>query len=519
MQTLAMLPTTADPHDGVQEFHHYDGDVHASCEVLVVGAGPGGAVVAKELAEAGRDVILLEEGPPVAKSEFIQEAGEAMQRLLREGGSRAAQGNLVTPTMQAIALGGGSLINSAICARPPAWIFDKWGERTGIRDTTLDVLTPHFDNVERQLGVAPTPEEIQGERNLRFKAGCEALGISCEPTWRNVQGCRGSGECFTGCRNGAKKSVDISYVPAAIRAGARVYTSIRVERVIADGRTARGIEGRIVEPFTRKVAGKARFDAKIVVLAAGCMATPVILLKSGIANSSGLVGQDLRFHPGLAVMAMFPEKIDPWKGATQGYHSLHYLEEGLKFEVLWSPPAVLATRMPGLGHEYQKHLLKYDHLAPFDVICAADNSVGEVKLRRGSMNPDIRYHFHQDDMDIMRKGLGILSDICWAAGAEAILPGLNTIPEVLHSKEDAEVIKHAPLLPKDTIAASNHAFCTTRMSPDPKRGVVDESGRCHDLDNLYIADTGIFAASSGVNPMLLCMALADRVASLIAERV
>jgi choline dehydrogenase-like flavoprotein len=519
MQALAMLPTTADPHDGVKEFDDYAGDVRASCDVVVVGAGPGGAIVAKELAEAGRDVILLEEGPPVGKDEFIQEAGEAMQRLLREGGSRAARGNLVTPTMQAIALGGGSVINSAICARPPDWIFDKWAERTGVRETTLDALIPHFENVERQLGVEPTPEDVQGERNLRFKAGCEALGISCEPTWRNVQGCRGSGECFTGCRNGAKKSVDVSYVPAAIRAGARVYTSIRVERVVTDGRTARAVQGRIVEPYTQRVTGRARFDAKMVVLAAGCMATPLILLKSKIANSSGLVGKDLRFHPGLAIMAMFPDKIDPWKGATQGYHSLHYLKEGLKFEVLWSPPAVLATRMPGLGHEYQRHLLKYDHLAPFDVICAADSSSGEVKPRLGSSDPDIKFHFHQDDVDLMRKGLGILSDICWAAGAELILPGLNGVPEVIRSKRDAEVIRHAPLKANDTIAASNHAFCTTRMSPDPKRGVVDETGRCHDLDNVYIADTGIFAASPGVNPMLLCMALADRIAALITDRV
>lgn len=519
MQAMAMLPTASDPHDGVKEFVDYSGDVRDACDVLVIGSGPGGAVVAKELAEAGHDVILLEEGPPFNRREFTQEAGSAMQRMLREGGSRAARGNLVTPTMQAIALGGGSVINSAICARPPAWIFDKWAERTGTRETTLEALIPHFENVESQLGVTPTPEEVQGERNLRFKIGCEKLGISCEPTWRNVRGCRGSGECFTGCRNGAKKSVDVSYVPAAIRAGARVYTSVRAERIVAEGRHARSVEGRVIEPFTLREHGRARFDAKLVVLAAGCMATPVILLKSGLANSSGLVGKDLRFHPGLAVMAMFPEKIDPWKGATQGYHSLHYLDEGLKFEVLWSPPAVLATRMPGLGHEYQRHLLKYDHLAPFDVICAADHSAGEVKPRIGSYDPDIKFHFDQRDVDLMRRGLGTLSDICWAAGAEAILPGLNGIPEVIHSQADAEVIRHAPLKANDTIAASNHAFCTTRMSADPKRGVVDESGRCHDLDNVYIADTGIFAASPGVNPMLLCMALADRVAKLIDQRV
>ncbi len=511
-----MLPTTADPRSGVKVFADYQGEVSARCEVLVIGSGPGGAVVAKELAEAGRDVILLEEGPPMGRREFTQEAGEAMQRMLREGGSRAARGNLVTPTMQAIVLGGGSVINSAICARPPAWIFDKWQDRSGAAITRAD-LDPHFDRVEAQLGVAPTPEEVQGERNLRFKRGCDALGIDCEPTWRNVQGCKGSGECFTGCRNGAKKSVDVSYVPAAIRAGARVYTSVRAEELVHDGRRVSGVRGRIVEPLSQREAGSARFDADLVVLAAGCMASPVILQKSGLGGS--WAGRDLRFHPGLAIMALFPEPIDPWKGATQGYHSLHYLEKGLKFEVLWSPPSVLATRLPGLGRDYQEHLLRYDHLAPFDVICAADHSSGEVRARRGTLDPELRYHFDQRDVDLMREGLGILSDICWAAGAEAILPGLNGVPEVIHNKADADVIRKHKLKASDTIAASNHAFCTTRMSKDPARGVVDEDGRCHELDNLYIADTGIFAASSGVNPMLLCMALADRVAAKIAARL
>jgi choline dehydrogenase-like flavoprotein len=509
-----MLPTAPDPCAGVRVFADYGDELRDRCDVVVVGSGPGGAVVAKELAEAGRDVVLLEEGPPFRREDFTQEAGEAMQRMFREGGTRAARGNLVTPTMQAIALGGGSVVNSAICARPPAWVFEKWAERTGVAAITAESLAPHFDRVEAQLGVTPTPDDVQGERNRRFKLGCDALGLECEPTWRNVQGCRGSGECFTGCRNGAKKSVDVSYVPAAIAAGARVYTSVRVEQVDIAGRRARGIRGRAVAPFTLEPAGAVHIEADCVVLAAGCMATPIILMRSGVENP--WLGRDLRFHPGLAMMAMFPERIDPWKGATQGYHSLHHLREGLKFEVLWSPPAVLATRLPGLGHEYQEHLLRYDHLAPFDVICAADHSSGSVRPRGRSLDPDIRYNFDQRDVDLMQKGLGILSDICWAAGAESILPGINGIPEVIRSPDEAAIIRKRPLKANDTISASNHAFCTARMAPDPARGVVDEDGRCHGLDNLFVADTSNFAASPGVNPMLLCMALADRIAARIA---
>ncbi len=499
------------PHAGVKVYADYTSDWVVDAEVVVVGSGPGGAVVAKELAEAGLDVVLVEEGPPFGTKDFTPEAGASMHRILRESGTRATRGNMFIPTMQANALGGGSLINSAICARAPEWVWHKWSDATGI-DLSADEMAPHFARVEEFLFVAPTPTDVQGDRNLKFKKGCDAIGISSEPTWRNVKGCRGSAECFTGCRNGAKKSTDVSYVPAAIRAGARVFTSARVEEVVADGRRATAVRGHVVAPFTGHEGFGFEVRAKRVVLAAGCMQTPVILQKSGVATSSGYVGRELMLHPGLAIMAVYPEVIDPWKGATQGFHSLHFLREGIKLEVLWSPPGVLAARMPGLGHDYQRHLLTYERMAPFDVIIAADRSRGEVKAKRGGWEPDIRFNFDDDDVRLIQRGLGILSDICWAAGAEAILPGLHGIPEEIRSQRESEVIRTMKLRGSDTIAAANHAFGSTRMSRDPNRGVVDDRGKCHGYENLYIADTGIFAGSPAVNPMLTCMALADRIA-------
>jgi choline dehydrogenase-like flavoprotein len=511
-----------DPHRGVEVFESYQADLHATCDVVVVGSGPGGAVVAKELAEAGHEVILLEEGPPFGKKDFRQEAGLSLHRTLREGGMRTARGSQFIPTMQAIALGGGSLVNSAICARSPAWVFERWAERTGITGLTREALDPHYERVERFLGVAPTPMDVQGERNLRFKKGCDALGISSEPTWRNVAGCKGSAECFTGCRNGAKKSTDVSYVPAAIRAGARALTSVRAEQVKIRGHRAVGVRGRVVAPFTGEPSYVVDIDAKVVVLAAGCMATPLLLARSGIPDEGGYIGKELQLHPGLAIMAIFSDPIDPWVGATQGYHSLHFLDEGIKLEVLWSPPAVLAARLPGLGNEYKDHLLNYNRMAPFDVIIAADESRGSVRPKKSlltstSWDPDIRFELAPADVALLQRGLAILSDICWAAGAEAILPGLHGVPERITSKRESELLRTKRLEGRDMITAANHAFGTTRMSRRPGDGVVDEHGRCHAVDGLYVADTGIFAGSPAVNPMLTCMALADRIALGIAR--
>ena len=502
----------------IRVFAQYARDFTEEADVAVVGSGPCGAVVASELARAGRRVVLLEEGPPFTPDEFVIDGARSMARTMREAGLRTTRG-YVMPTMQAVCLGGGSLVNSAICARAPDFVLAEWGSRFELSHTSRADLDPHYEAVEKFLGVGPTPEEVQGPRNLLFRDACAALGWSSEPMPRNVRGCRGSGECFTGCRSRAKQSADLSYVPDAIRHGARVLTSVQVQRVAVEGRSARAVEGRVVAPFTGAPGPAFRVNAKQIVLSAGCMATPVLLQKSGnLANRSGQVGENLQFHPGTAVMGIFPEPTEPQFGATQGWHSLQFLREGFKLETLWAPPGVLAVRMPGFGHDYQAHLLEIRHAAVWDAITSCHRSLGRVRARRRGMDPILHWDFHPDDAKIVGRTLWVLAEMFFAAGARKILPGVHGVPDELHSLAEAEVLRRREIRPTDLVVASNHAFCTTRMHGDPTRGVVDELGKCHDLENLWIADTGVFPRSTGVNPMLTGMALARRTALAIAER-
>jgi choline dehydrogenase-like flavoprotein len=498
----------------VRVFADYAGDVVDSCDVAVVGSGPCGAVVAKELAEAGRSVVLLEEGPPFTPADFELDGALSMARTMREAGLRATRGH-VMPTMQAIALGGGSLVNSAICVRPPAFVFDEWAERFSLSRTTRAELDPHFDAVETFLGIAPTPDSVQGRRNLLFREGCAKLGIESEPIARNVRGCRGSGECFTGCRARAKQSMDISYVPAAIRAGARVYTSVRAERVLQAGRRVTGITGRVVAPFSGRPGAAFRVEAKSVVLSAGCMATPLLLLASGLANGSGQVGRNLQFHPGVAVMGVFEERVDPQLGATQGMQSLHFLREGFKLETLWAPPAVLAVRLPGAGLALKQRLAEIPHASIVDAIASCHHSLGAVRPKRsGSLEPALTWRLAPEDLPVLGRALGVIVDVLFAAGARKVLPGVHGIPDEL-GPEDVEVLRRRSFRPTDFVMAANHAFCTTRMHGEPGQGVVDEFGRCHELENLHVADTGVFPRCTSVNPMLTGMALAHRTAEAI----
>jgi choline dehydrogenase-like flavoprotein len=502
----------------VHVFAEYDGEVADQADVVVVGSGPCGAVVAKELAEAGRDVVLLEEGPPFTPEDFVLDGALSMARTMREAGLRATRGH-VMPTMQAIALGGGSLVNSAICVRPPAFVFEQWAERFALARTGRADLDPHFDAVESFLGIEPTPDPVQGRRNLLFREGCAKLGISSEPIARNVRGCRGSGECFTGCRARAKQSMDLSYVPAAIRAGARVYTSVRAEQVRAAGRRVTGVRGRVVAPFTGRPGPAFEIRARAVVLSAGCMATPLLLLASELANGSGQVGRNLQFHPGVAAMGVFEERVDPQFGATQGMQSLAFLPEGFKLETLWAPPAVLAVRLPGAGLALKQRLAEIPHASIVDAIASCHRSLGTVRpRRRGSLEPVLHWRLHPEDLPVLGRALEVIVDVLFAAGARKVLPGVHGIPDELEPA-DAGRLRGRSYRPTDFVMAANHAFCTTRMHGDPRQGVVDEWGRCHDLDNLYVADTGVFPRCTSVNPMLTGMALAHRTAGAVAARL
>jgi choline dehydrogenase-like flavoprotein len=503
----------------VRVFAEYDRDFAIETDVVVVGSGPCGAVAAYELAAAGKRVVLCEEGPPFTPSEYEIDGAISMARTMREGGLRFTTGT-VLPTMQAIALGGGSLVNSAICNRCPDFRFDEWAAMADLERTSRRDLDPHYDAIAEFLHIAPTPDEVQGRRNLLFRDGCKALGYSSEPCPRNVHRCRGSGECFTGCRARAKQSMDITYVPAAIERGAEVLTSVRVERIASSGRRATGVAGHVVAPFGGPASHAFRVDAKAVVLAAGVLATPILLQRSGgLANASGQVGEHLQFHPGTSVLGVFPDPVEPAFGATQGYQSLQFLRDGYKLETLWSPPGVLAVRMPGLGHAFQRAILDMRYATVFDGIISCRESRGRVRERGKSLQPAMRWRFHPDDAATLGKAIWSMAEIFFAAGATKILPGVARLPDEMHSLAEADVLRTRTLGPSDVVTASTHVFGTTRMHGDRRLGVVDEDCKAHDLDNLYVVDTGVFPFSPAVNPMFTGMALARRSALALAERL
>ncbi|MBV9410124.1 MAG: GMC family oxidoreductase N-terminal domain-containing protein, partial [Acidimicrobiia bacterium] len=272
-------------------------DEEIECDVVVIGTGAGGAVMAKELAERGHAVLMVEEGEYYSRSSFTGHAVDNLRRFYRDSGATGSIGNCVIPIPMGRLVGGSTAINSGTCWRTPDWILQKWVDQ-GLSDLTPDRMGPYFERVERELQVGPgNPQYLGGVADV-IARGCDALGYSHRPLNRNAPGCDGASVCDFGCPRGAKRSTDVSYVPSALQRGALLYTGVRAERILfADGRAV-GIEGRSTTGGHRL-----RVRASATVVSCGTLITPAFLQRQGLHRGRPHIGRNLSIHPASTVSA------------------------------------------------------------------------------------------------------------------------------------------------------------------------------------------------------------------------
>lgn len=489
------------------------GDREERAEIVVVGSGAGGAVVAAELAEAGRDVLLLEEGDHATRVAPETPPLARIGALYRDGGLSGVVGNTFIAVPIGRTVGGTTTINSGTCWRAPDDVLAGWERDSGIGGLSGGGLEAEYARVERALGVAKVPEELLGPGARLVRRGAEALGFHSTPLSRNAIGCRGTGVCAFGCPRHAKQSTDVSFVPRAIAAGARLLVRTRANRIVLEGSRAIGVEATRLDGSDRPI-GTLRVRADRVVVAAGALLTPGLLAASGLAPRGSEVGRHLRIHPASRVAALFDEPVRSWEGVPQSLQVRDFEPEGIILQGIWVPPPLLAPTLPGAGHAHERRMAAVERMASFGALIS-DSSEGRI-LRIGARSLPW-YRMNPTDVRRMQRAISLLARIYFAAGAREVYPGLRQMP-ILRSREEAERLEHAKVRASDFELMAFHPLGTTRMGVDPRRSVVDASGRVHGMEGLYIADTGIFPGSTRLNPQLTLMALATRIARGLIDR-
>ncbi|MBU0992477.1 MAG: GMC family oxidoreductase [Proteobacteria bacterium] len=502
----------------IREFKDIKRDINEHADVLVIGSGAGGAVAAKELAEKGIDVILIEEGSYFTSKNYNQDPNDMMGMMWRDSGTTLALGLPPVSITLGKAIGGTTLINSATCFRTPETVIEKWRKSYGCEGLDYKELLPYFEKVENEISVTELSEDVLGAVYQVVKRGAKALGLSAKPLRHNVKNCEGAGICQFGCPRGAKQSTDVSYIPKAIQAGARIFANCRATKLLTESGRIRGVKGKVIDPSNGKAKHNIHITSKIVCLAMGAMITPAFLLKQRLANTSGQVGKNLTIHPCGRVVAEMEEEVNGHHGVSQGGQIDAFAGEGIMLEGIFLPPGLMTMSLPGVGEDHKYIAKHYKNLAAFGVM-VSDTTRGRVFRPLLPGFPfSSWYSLNKTDTGKLKKGIEITAEIFFEAGAKRVFTGCTKMP-ILNSKEDLEIFKTMPVRAWHFELAAFHPLGTCRFGNDPGESVVDMNLESHDIKGLFIPDGSPFPTSLGVNPQVTIMAFATRTSDYIAESI
>jgi choline dehydrogenase-like flavoprotein len=497
-------------------------DTTLDCDVVVVGSGAGGGVVAGLLAAAGRSVVVLEKGPNPGSRDLTQVEGDMLGALYLDGGLLMTQSGSM-PILAGSCLGGGTVINYTTSFPLPPATREEWARLSGLALFAGARFDESVRRVSTRLNVG-TRWSTPGVRDALLEKGCRALGWHVDVIPRNVTDCKEGvecGYCAYGCRHGAKNSTARTYLPDAARAGARLVAGCDVRRVLVERGRAVGALAQVRGPGGAPHMLTVR--ARAVVAACGAVNTPALLERSGL--TSPRIGRGLRLHPATAVAGIFPDRVEPWTGGLQTRYSDQLADQrdgyGVKLE---TAPVHFALPASGFGwdspRQFQEDVARLGNLSIVGVLLR-DREPGRVAVSRQG-HPRVHYELSDFDVEHVRRGLRGAAQVLAAAGATEVF-SLHTPPARARPGRPGWLERFGTDMDRGGYRRCRmsyitfHQMASASMGTDPARSVVGETGETHEVRDLYVADASLFPTSSGVNPMITIMALADHVGRAMLE--
>jgi long-chain-alcohol oxidase len=504
-----------------------DGDEELACDVVVVGSGAGGGVVAAELGRAGLDVVVLEKGGYVAERDFSHQEGEAYRDLYLYGLTLTTD-DLGCRIVAGSTLGGGTVVNYTTSFATPPAVLAEWAAVSGVDAFVSGEVEASLAAVAARLGVTED-ESRPGLRDQLLERGLERLGWHAAPLPRNVRGCAqdaGCGWCGFGCRLGAKQSTLVTYLEEAAAAGARLVVDADARRVLVEAAGPAGRRPGRATGVEAVVGGGHRLvvRARAVVAAAGAVETPALLLRSGLG---GQVGCNLRLHPGTAAMGRFGQPVRWWEGTLQARWSAELRQRlgpyAPVFETVPLHPGTAAAALPWRSAADHRALMEGSANLSLVGVLGRDTSAGRVRVDRDG-SPRVRWRPNAADEARLAAGLAAAGEVLAAAGAGEVFSLHRQRLAFRPGRPDAhrawaEAIRRARLGGGRATLFSYHQMGSCRIGADPASSAVGPDHQAHEVQGLYVADASLFPTASGVNPMLSVMALAHRAAGQIAARL
>ncbi len=520
-------PAPAEPEIHVRRPTGSDEVIEA--EVCVVGSGAGGGVIAAELAASGRSVVVLEAGDYLAEPDFDGHELPAYQRSYLHGGPFPTADGQVSIVAGA-GVGGGTVVNWTNCLRTYDHVRAEWAGEHGLSDLAESAFDAHLDSVFERLQVNDECSDLNGPHQ-RMQEGCEKLGYDFRLISRNADRSRYTPESAAfmgfGDASGAKLSTAKTYLVDAQAAGAEIFVGASVTRVLTESGKAAGVEAAWVNPGAPAPNGsgaaKLTVRAPVVVVAAGAIHSPAILLRSGIGGPA--VGDYLRLHPTVAVTAYYDQPQNWMWGPPQAALSHQFADTGDGYGFLIEGAQATTGLFGGSipwrsGADHKRRMRDWAHAAPF-VGVTREHGHGRVEIDATGM-PVAHYPITDErDRQGLKQAVEQLCRVHEAAGAREIVGSGMRAPDWTRGDDFGRFIaalNALAIVPREYVTFSAHQMGTCRMGRDPATSVANPWGELHDTPGVWIGDASAFPSASGTNPMATIMALARRTAHAIAGK-
>ena len=491
-----------------------------SADVCIIGSGCGGATAARVLSEAGREVVVLEEGPDRTGMQLTQRDAEMYDQLYMDRGGRATD-DLAITVLSARVLGGGGVINASDVVPIPAGVLAHWRRAFGLTELTERALAPHVAAALEDLSANRITPAQMNRANRLLEQGARRLRLEGERMMHNRVGCRGMGTCLIGCPVDAKRNPRFVAIPATIRSGATFLTRARAVRIEGATQEIKRVRVRTLDARGYHELGETEVRAPVVIVACNAVATAQLLLRSGIGSAH--VGQHLILQPQLPITALFDEPVNAFRGIPQAYAVTEFEREdhpqhglwGYRIEAVMGTPGIVSTLLPYVGARNAAMMARYPDIAA-SLLLAPDAPSGRVEVGQQG-RPVIHYHHREEHKRRLRDAARTAARIYLAAGAtRVVIPSAPAV--VIRSEAELNRIDDLSLRPASAPIVSAHQQGTVRLGTSAEEGGADPTGKVFGTREVYVMDSSIFPSSASSHTMTPIITMARYLASQLAAR-
>jgi choline dehydrogenase-like flavoprotein len=513
-------------------------------DVLVVGSGCGGAVSAKNLAEAGHRVLVVEKAYHWTPDHFPMSEENGWNHLFMNGAFISSDDNS-TSIVAGQSWGGGGTVNWSASLQTQGYVRREWAEQ-GLPFFTSAAFQDSLDRVCDRMGVS-TENVTHNASNAMLLEGARKLGWAHKPVPQNSGGAKHyCGHCTFGCGSCEKQGPAVSFLPDAARVGATFIEGFHAEKIVFTNRGGKKVATGLAGTWTSRdaqggVAGsplttrRVLIKAKRIIVSAGTMQSPLLLLRSGLTSPQ--IGRNLHVHPVMVMGAVHDEAINPWEGGiltavVNEFENLDNKGHGAKLEATNMIPSSWLIWLDWKGGlQYKLDAARLKHMVGY-ISMARDRDTGRVYADPVDGRVRFQYHPSKFDKKHILEGLLALAKLQYVQGAKEIFtvtPGMrpflrdSAMPQSGDGINDPEFqawlaeVKTRGFPTPESTYVSAHQMGTCRMSAVEKDGVVDASGKVWGTEGLYVTDASVFPSASGVNPMITNMAISDWISRGVAK--